>query len=119
MTNDNNNNNIVFSDDDDEATYCDSCDALLAQRRDESMVCTNPECGRTYLPDSVQKHRSVFAPEKGYHSLDARQGPELVGMSQYGAETKKKKPSVFDREDRMMEARSGFSWIEHEDWPQE
>lgn len=96
----------VFFDEDDNA-YCNPpCDALLIERRDGSMICSF--CGKEYLPGSVKKHRRNLGP------IDDGNNPLLVSMPEYGSNTKKKKPSVFDREDRYM-TRSGFSWTDIED----
>jgi hypothetical protein len=102
-------NSIVFFDEDDNA-YCNSpCDALLIPRKDGSMICSY--CNREYLPNSVKRHKRHLGPVD-----DAREDPILVPMTEYGSYAKKKKPSVFDREDRMMASKSGFSWVEHEDF---
>jgi hypothetical protein len=42
-------------------------------------------------------------------------GPELVPITGF-TDMKKKKPSVFDREDQKMK-RAGFSIVEEWDWP--
>jgi hypothetical protein len=48
------------------------------------------------------------------------EGPEFIPITGFAtaADTKKKKkPSVFDREDSKMMKRPGFSIVEEWDWP--
>jgi hypothetical protein len=106
-----NSGNIVYDDGPDQC-WCDSCDALLYERKDQSFICSNPECGRIYNPDSVTKHRTKLEPNKSPYS---QEGPELVPITGF-TDMKKKKPSVFDREDQKMK-RPGFSIVEEWDWP--
>src|SRR5690242_20153796 len=101
----------VFTDDEDKS-FCDKCDYILIPRKDGSMICSY--CEKEYLPDSVKKHRRSLGPRD-----DANGDPIVVPMTEYGSYAKKKKPTVFDREDRMMASKSGFSWTNHEDyWPE-
>jgi hypothetical protein len=105
-----NSSSIVFSDDEDRSWCNPPCDALLIERRDGSMICSY--CAREYLPNSVKKHKRDLQPiEGGYEHGDL----PLVTMTEYGSYKKPKKPSVFDREDRHMASRSGFSWTDVED----
>jgi uncharacterized Zn finger protein (UPF0148 family) len=101
---------IIFSDADDEA-WCDDCDARLIERKDGSSICSN--CSRVYTPDSVQKHHMELQPEKNPYS---NEGPELVSITGYTEQQQKKKPSVFDKEDKFIESKkTGFKFIESED----
>jgi DNA-directed RNA polymerase subunit M/transcription elongation factor TFIIS len=94
---------IVFSDADDKS-YCDSCDALLYERKDSSMICSG--CGNVYNPDSINKHHMDLQPEISQYRND---GPELVPMTEY-AEPQKKKPTIGDIEDKVFVSRkSGMS----------
>ena len=103
---------IVFSDDDDDNSWCGDCDALLYERKDGSMICSNPQCGRNYLPSEVKKHKRHLGPvESPYDDSDV----PLVSLSDY-ANPQRKKPSVFDREDRLFESKSGRYFTEHEDY---
>jgi hypothetical protein len=105
---------IIYSgDDDEEAVWCDPpCDARLIERKDGSMICSY--CCREYLPNSVNKHKRKLEPTDGRYYDN---NPELIPLTDYGSYTKKKKPSVFDAEDRHISAsRSGFSWTSHEDY---
>jgi hypothetical protein len=103
---------IVFSDDSDDS-YCDSCDALLYERKDQSLICSNPQCGRQYLPDSINKHKRKLRPDKSRYEDG---GPELVPLTGYGSYAKQKKPSVFDREDKSFESKSGRYFTSEETW---
>jgi hypothetical protein len=107
------NMSIVCSDDDDEKSWCNSpCDALLIERRDGSMICSC--CGREYLPDSVKKYKDQLQPNKSRYDRD---GPLVVSMPSYADGKKKKKPSVFDREDRAWLAQGkGRSIIAEEEY---
>jgi hypothetical protein len=108
---------IIYSgDDDEEAVWCDPpCDARLIERKDGSMICSY--CCREYLPNSVNKHKKTLEPVEGRH-YDSN--PELIAMPGYGSYAKKKKPSVFDREDKHIASKkSGFSWMEHTDYPED
>jgi hypothetical protein len=102
----------IVCDDDDEKSYCNSpCDALLIERRDGSMICSY--CGREYLPDSVKKYKDQLQPNKSRYDRD---GPLLVSMTSY-TEKQKKKPSVFDREDKAWLAQGkGRSIIAEEEY---
>jgi hypothetical protein len=94
-------------------SWCDSCDARLYEKRDGSMICSNPVCGRTYLPDSVQKHKRKMSPDKSYTDIGA---PELVSMTNF-TNTKKKTETIMDKEERLMaQKKSGFSWTNIEEW---
>src|SRR5689334_19879607 len=105
------NNNIICDDGPDDKAWCDPpCDALLIERKDGSMICSY--CAREYLPKSVNKHHRTLEPIENPYDTD---GPILVSMNEYGSYTKKSKPSVFDREDRFMASKSGFSWTDIED----
>jgi hypothetical protein len=105
---------IVFTEEDDENAWCDDCDALLIPRKDESMICSNPQCGRQYLPDSINKHKRRLRPDKSRY--DNNDGPELVPLTGYGSYAKQKKPTVFDREDRAFESKSGRYFTSEETW---
>jgi len=110
--------NIVCDDGPDEASWCDSCDARLFERRDGSMICSNGDCGRQYPAGSVNKHKRGLEPIKNPNDNSANGGPLLISMTDY-TNKKKKMPSIFDKEDKLLESRSGFYWIEHEDyWPE-
>jgi len=105
-----NNNSIVFSDEEDRS-WCNSpCDALLIERKDSSMICSY--CGREYLPGSVKKHKRDLQPIEGGYGRD--DDLPLVSITGY-TDMKPKKTSVFDKEDKLMAARSGFSWTDVED----
>ena len=108
---------IVFDGDESEHAYCDSpCDALLYQRKDGSMICSY--CSRVYPAGSVNKHKRGLEPIKNPNDNSANGGPLLISMTDY-TNKKKKMPSIFDKEDKLLESRSGFYWIEHEDyWPE-
>jgi uncharacterized Zn finger protein (UPF0148 family) len=102
---------IIF-DDDSGDVYCDSpCDALLIERKDGSMICSY--CGKEYLPQSVKNHKRHLGPiESPYDDSDV----PLVSLSDY-ANPQRKKPSVFDKEDKLFEAsKSGRYFTEHEDY---
>jgi uncharacterized Zn finger protein (UPF0148 family) len=106
------NNAIIYDDADDERSWCNSpCNALLYERKDGSMICSY--CGREYLPGSVKKHKRDLQPSESVNDS----GPEIVPMTSYGSYAKQKKPSVFDREDRLFESKSGRHFTDHEDWP--
>ena len=107
---------IVFTgDDDEEKKYCDSCDYLLIEKRDGSSICSN--CGREYLPDSINKHKRKLGPSKSRYSDD---GPILEPMTEYGQTPNKRKGIVLDREEKAMaQKKSGFHWTEIEQWPPE
>jgi hypothetical protein len=107
-----NNDVIIFSDADD-AAYCDSCDALLYERKDQSFVCSNPECGKIFAPDSVTKHRMELSPDK---LQPQERGPEVVPITGFTDTKKKKKSTVFDREDQKLFSRAGVSLISVEDF---
>ena len=105
---------IVFDGDESEHSYCDApCDARLFQRRDGSMICSY--CSRVYPAGSINKHKRSLEPIEDPYDNSADSGPLLISMTEY-TNKKKKKPSVFDKEDKLMASRSGFSWIEHEDY---
>ena len=108
------NNAIVFSDDDDEKSYCDDCSYLLIERKDGSMRCSNPDCGRQYSPDSVNKHKRKLRPDKSpYDGSDV----PLVSMTEYGSYAKKKKQTILDKEEKaFVAARPGRSIINVEEW---
>jgi hypothetical protein len=102
---------IVFTYDDDDRSYCDDCSYLLIERKDGSRVCSNSDCGRQYPAGSLSHHKRDLQPLESRYD----DGPLVVPMKEYGSYKKPKKPSVFDREDKHMASRSGFSWIDHED----
>src|SRR5689334_12687564 len=104
---------IVFTYDDDDKSYCDEtdCGYLLIERKDGSRICSNPDCSREYMPDSVNKHKRDLQPIESQYD----DGQLLVPMKEYGSYKKPKKPTIWDKEDKMMASRSGFSWIVYED----
>jgi hypothetical protein len=101
---------ILFSSDDD--VYCDSCDAKLYVRKDNSMVCSNPQCGRVYNEGSITKHRSKLKPAK---DLDA---PMLIPLTEYhNYDGKRKKKEVTKYEDDYFVSRkSGLSITDSEEF---
>jgi hypothetical protein len=103
---------IVFDDSEDEKSWCSDCDALLIERRDQSFICSY--CARVYQPDSIKKFKSKLGPLKDPYSDE---GPELIPMTSY-TEKQKKPPSVFEKEDRFFQSKSGRSITSYEDyWP--
>jgi hypothetical protein len=94
-----NNDAIIFSDAEDDVSWCDSCDARLYERKDQSLVCSNPECGKIYAAGSVTKHRLTLSPDKEPRSQG---GPAVVPITGFTDKKKQKKSSVFDREDEEM-----------------
>jgi hypothetical protein len=103
---------IIFDGDKSEKLWCDPpCDALLIERRDGSHICSI--CCREYRPDSVNKHKRKLGPTEDKYDSS---GPEIIPLTGYGSYTRKK-TSVFDREDSYMASKkSGFNWVEHEDY---
>lgn len=108
---------IVFDGDYDDKAWCDPpCDGLLVERKDESMLCTI--CGRTYLPGSVNKHKSDLAPAGGYYAND--DGPLLEPLVSYTTTPQKKKPTAGDKEDKMwLSQGSGRTLVDVEEWTPE
>lgn len=102
---------IICSDDNDDKSYCNACGYILYEKANGSKVCSG--CEKIYDEQDITKHKSELQPAV---SKTSQQGPEVISMSEYGSYAKKKKASVFDREDRMMEAnKSGFNFTSHED----
>jgi hypothetical protein len=92
--------------------WCDSCDARLHERSDGSQVCSNPSCGREYLPDSVKKHKTGLHPLKDLYETDA----ELMPLTHFTGK-KKKKPEITAYEDRyFVSKKSGLSITSSEEW---
>ena len=56
---------IVFSDEEGNS-YCNLCDALLFEKRDGSMICSNGYCAKTYSAESVKKHRTKLGPMNSF-----------------------------------------------------
>jgi hypothetical protein len=108
---------IVCDDGPDENAWCDWCDALLYELKDGSMICSNGTCCRVYSPTSVTKHKQKLGPSESptdsSEPLFMHLGP---GYGSYATP----KTSVFDKEDRHIASKkSGFHWVEHEDyWPE-
>jgi hypothetical protein len=107
---------IVFFYNDDDNSYCDEkdCGYILIERKDGSKICSNPDCRREYLPDSVNKHKRSLQP------IDSDE-PIIVPMTEYGSYKKKKKPSILDKEDKAWVSQgSGRSIIAVDEyWPEE
>lgn len=103
---------IVFDGYEDEKKWCDPpCDALLIERKDGSHLCSY--CGREYLPDSVNKHKSKLRPDKSAYEND---GPELITLDDYTT-PRKKKPTQGDIEDRAFTSKkSGLSITSYEEY---
>jgi hypothetical protein len=103
---------IVFSDDEGNS-YCNSCDALLFERKDGSMICSNGYCAKTYNPGSVKKHHTKLGPVKETESS------ELVPLHLYANfnPQKQKQKNPIDYEDeKMFKPRPGFSITSKEDF---
>ena len=95
---------IVYTPDD-EAVWCDSCDARLIQRGDESFICSN--CCKEYEPKSTLQHHVGLGPEYDPYE-EAKAELPLVMLSNYG-DTRKKKKGITDYEDEFLASKkSGF-----------
>ena len=104
------NESTVFDDDDDKS-WCDSCDALLIERRDGSMICSY--CGREYLPNAVKKHKRHLGPIE--NPYDDGEVP-LVSLSDY-TNPQRKPSTILDKEDRAFVAgKPGRSITNVEEW---
>jgi hypothetical protein len=87
---------IIYNGEDNNA-YCGACDYLLYEKRDGSMICSNPDCGRIYSSSDVLKHKSKLGPDiKRYED-----GPELVMISGY-TDMKRKAPTPGEIEHLAM-----------------
>jgi hypothetical protein len=105
---------IIFTDEENNS-YCNLCDALLFERRDGSMICSNGYCAKTYNADSVTKHRTKLGPVK----QNLNEGPEIVPLNLYANfnPQKQKQKNVLDYEDeKMFKPRAGFSITSKEDF---
>jgi hypothetical protein len=103
---------IVFSDDDGQS-YCDWCDALLYERKDGSMICSNGVCCRVYSPQQITRHKRKLGPSES--STDSSE-PLLMSLSDY-ATPQHKQPSILDREDRkFVQQSSGRSITSYEEF---
>ena len=94
-------NNAIIYDGEDDQSYCGACDYLLYERRDQSMICSNPDCGRMYTPDDVTKHKSKLGPELQKRNHDGGDGPLLVSITDYTS-PKKRTPTPGEIEDLAM-----------------
>src|SRR5215217_6559646 len=95
----NKNSPIIYFGEDDKS-YCSSCDYLLYERKDGSMVCSNGDCGRIYSPNEVRKHKSKLGPEIEKRAIDG-DGPEVVPITDY-TNMKRKIPTPGDIEDKAF-----------------
>jgi hypothetical protein len=103
----------VVSDADEDKSYCNTCDALLYERKDGSMICSNGYCAKTYNADSVTKHHTKLGPTK------EAEAPELVPLDLYAHfnPQKQKQKNPIDYEDeKMFKPRAGFSITSKEDF---
>jgi uncharacterized Zn finger protein (UPF0148 family) len=109
------NDAIIFSgDDDNNKVFCDDCDALLHERKDGSLICTN--CCREYVPGSINKRKRALGPIESPYDDIAADIP-LVSMTEYHQQQRKKKPSILDKEERAFVAgKSGRSITSMEEW---
>jgi hypothetical protein len=100
------NTRITIVSDEEGNSYCNLCDALLFERRDGSMICSNGYCAKTYSADSVKKHRTKLGPMKETES------PEIVPLRDYAnynpRKAKPKNPIDYEDE-KMFKPRAGFS----------
>ena len=104
---------IVFDGDDEEKGWCSDCDALLYEKRDRSMICSNPDCAMTYLPDLVKKHHRKLSPGKSHYS---QEGSELISLTGY-AEPQRKKETVLDKEEKaFVRQGKGRRIIDVQEW---
>jgi uncharacterized Zn finger protein (UPF0148 family) len=111
-TDSDNTRTIVFSDDEGNS-YCNLCDALLFERKDGSMICSNGYCAKTYNANSVTKHHTKLGPVKETET------PELVPLNLYANfnPQKQKQKNPIDYEDeKMFKPRAGFSITSKEDF---
>jgi hypothetical protein len=110
---DSDNTRITIVSDEEGNSYCNLCDALLFERKDASMICSNGYCAQTYSADSVKKHRTKLGPMKETES------PELVPLQDYAHfnPQKQKQKNPIDYEDeKMFKPRAGFSITSKEDF---
>jgi uncharacterized Zn finger protein (UPF0148 family) len=109
---------IVFDGDNEEHSWCDLCDARLFQRKDGSMICSNSDCCKVYPAGSINKHKRSLEPIEDPYDNSPDSGPLLISMTEY-TNKKRKKPTVWDKEDKIFEGKSGRYFTTHEDWPPE
>jgi hypothetical protein len=110
---DSDNSKAVIFTDEENNSYCNLCDALLFEKRDGSMVCSNGYCAKTYSADTVTKHRSKLGPVK-----ESGTSPEIVPLEVYHNPQKQKQKNILDSEDEKWSffKRAGVSITSKEDF---